>query len=474
MKKIIFLAVLAVFAASCATSRSAQTGTSHNSNSDLVIVEGVWHAAATEAVNLYAVENGALRQIASSAIDPQSRFHFAFVPETEGFYVIGTSHVYTPRMNNNTFYFKPGDRLTVEIEGGGGRMRLLGDGNSPENMELARWNEFIRPLADSRAGNYMRFSQLLEEKADSFRPQFTGNETFNAAFANLRKLDLIQNALLAITSPRSGGHPGPEDFPAFYRNIDLWDITGAELLGHPYGIRILQTQIMALPQTHSGKFTEGQLRDLRRSAESALDVVLPMIQNEVVKGELVALQIARLDTMESYLDFEQRYGQYLVTPSQQERFRAQMKNIPTRNEAGQPAIDFRFPDTEGIERALSDFRGKVVYIDVWATWCGPCLAEVPSLIELEAEYRGRDVVFMGVSVDRGGDHGKWLEMVAEKELKGVQLFAGDRAREVILDPYAITGIPRFILVDRAGNLITSDAPRPSSRTIRPMLNRALE
>ena len=135
---------------------------------------------------------------------------------------------------------------------------------------------------------------------------------------------------------------------------------------------------------------------------------------------------------------------------------------------GQPAPDFTYPDIESQLHSLSDFKGKVVYIDVWATWCGPCLAEQPYLAEIEAEYEGNDnIVFMGVSID--GDKGAWENMVSQKEMSGVQLFADSAWESKIIRDYLISGIPRFILIDADGKIVDPTAYRPSNKKLREQL-----
>jgi thiol-disulfide isomerase/thioredoxin len=132
-----------------------------------------------------------------------------------------------------------------------------------------------------------------------------------------------------------------------------------------------------------------------------------------------------------------------------------LKNIAP----GKTAPDFTYPDVEGNMVSLSDFLGKYVYIDVWATWCGPCKHEIPFLKELDEKYKDRNIVFMSVSIDRAEDKQDWIDMIIEKEMKGIQLFAGSGAP--ISDDYMIKYIPRFILVGPDGKIISNDASRPS-------------
>jgi thiol-disulfide isomerase/thioredoxin len=109
--------------------------------------------------------------------------------------------------------------------------------------------------------------------------------------------------------------------------------------------------------------------------------------------------------------------------------------------------------------ALEDMRGKYVYIDVWATWCGPCKTEIPYLKKLEEEMHDRNIVFVSVSVDDSRED--WENMVRDKELGGIQLFGGAGWNSSITEDYNIRGIPRFILIDRDGMIIDATAPRPS-------------
>ncbi len=125
---------------------------------------------------------------------------------------------------------------------------------------------------------------------------------------------------------------------------------------------------------------------------------------------------------------------------------------------GQPSFAFKFKDINGKEVCLQDLAGKYVYIDCWATWCGPCCAELPYLQKLEHQYKDRNIHFVSISCDR--DKTNWEKMVKKEKLGGIQLHnGGDNS---FLDFYMITGIPRFILLDREGKIIDTNATRPSN------------
>ena len=125
-----------------------------------------------------------------------------------------------------------------------------------------------------------------------------------------------------------------------------------------------------------------------------------------------------------------------------------------------PAFE-NYENNNGDKTSLSDLKGKYVYVDVWATWCGPCKAEIPSLKKVEKAYEGKNIEFLSISVDALKDKEAWKKMIAEKEMGGVQLFATNSWESDFVTNYKINGIPRFILIGPNGNIITPDAPRPS-------------
>lgn len=128
---------------------------------------------------------------------------------------------------------------------------------------------------------------------------------------------------------------------------------------------------------------------------------------------------------------------------------------------GKPSPTFeQLRNYKGGTTSLNDFKGKFVYIDLWATWCKPCLVEIPALKTIEEEYRGKNIEFVSISTDKEKDYNKWKTMVKEKELSGVQLFAGDDNQFAI--DYDVRSIPRFIFIDTEGNIYNANAPRPTA------------
>ncbi len=138
---------------------------------------------------------------------------------------------------------------------------------------------------------------------------------------------------------------------------------------------------------------------------------------------------------------------------------------------GAIAPSFSFPDMNGKMVSLSDFRGKIVYLDVWASWCGPCRREIPAAKELEKQMHGKDVVFLCVSVD--GDEAAWKKIVKEKELTGVHIHSKGDFNSEMTKLYDIRSIPTYIIIDRKGNIWKMGAERPSGNA-KEQLDQALK
>lgn len=141
---------------------------------------------------------------------------------------------------------------------------------------------------------------------------------------------------------------------------------------------------------------------------------------------------------------------------------------------GKPSVIFDYENHKGGKTKLSDLKGKYVYIDLWATWCGPCRAEIPYLQKIEEKYHGKNIEFVSISVDVPKDHDKWKKFVTDKQLGGIQLFSDNEWKSEFVTSYEVTGIPRFILIDPKGNILNSDADRPSSQDLQTQLDALLK
>ena len=139
-------------------------------------------------------------------------------------------------------------------------------------------------------------------------------------------------------------------------------------------------------------------------------------------------------------------------------------------EFGKPSPLFNYENHKGGTTSLESLKGKYVYIDVWATWCGPCRQEIPSLEKIEEQFQGRNIVFVSISVDNITDREKWSRLITEKKMSGIQLLADKEWNSKFIKEYNIMDIPRFILIDMDSNIVNAQAPKPSDPKLIELLN----
>lgn len=121
-------------------------------------------------------------------------------------------------------------------------------------------------------------------------------------------------------------------------------------------------------------------------------------------------------------------------------------------------------DLEGNKVDFSQFRGKYVYIDLWASWCAPCIKEIPHLKKIEHELQNKDVVFLSVSIDTNEQ--AWHAKVKDLDMKGYQVIDLQNDLPKALN---ISGIPFFVIYDKEGKLYKYSAPRPSKPETKKLL-----
>jgi thiol-disulfide isomerase/thioredoxin len=135
---------------------------------------------------------------------------------------------------------------------------------------------------------------------------------------------------------------------------------------------------------------------------------------------------------------------------------------------GDPAIDFTVTNSDRNTTTLSSLKGKVIYIDVWATWCGPCMAEMPNLELLIEKYKEQpELAIVSISVDDRDQI--WLNNLAKRKPEGIQW----HINRINLSAYDVASIPRYILIGKDFKVVDLDAPRPSDASLPALLESLL-
>ena len=138
---------------------------------------------------------------------------------------------------------------------------------------------------------------------------------------------------------------------------------------------------------------------------------------------------------------------------------------------GKPAFAFSLPGVDGKRIRLSDYKGKVVYLDFWAHWCGPCIGEMEAMKHVIPRVGNQpDLVILYVSIDEPKDKEKWLQALQKHTFAGTHLLANGGWKGSTARSYGIDGIPAAYLIDRSGNFYAVDLPQPSADEGKPLAN----
>lgn len=238
------------------------------------------------------------------------------------------------------------------------------------------------------------------------------------------------------------------------------------------------------------------LRDLARETLPHIDspmaalfngtpaIAITACKSKVLRTQLAALRANVKDTALLARCCDATVGAWLKSFNYQERFsegEAELKAVTADfGLGGKYMAEFQshkaaikaapFPagvklcDTDGRAVDFSRFRGRWVYIDMWASWCVPCIKEIPHLKKLEEDLAGRNIAFVSISIDT--DRAAWLKKVAQLGLTGNQLINDDGSLGKALN---VNAIPRFLIYDPDGRLYDDNATRPSDSRTKPAL-----
>jgi thiol-disulfide isomerase/thioredoxin len=143
------------------------------------------------------------------------------------------------------------------------------------------------------------------------------------------------------------------------------------------------------------------------------------------------------------------------------KFGGMLQGARRQKEAIGKPFELEFTDAiKGSTVSIKGLKGKVVVLDFWATWCGPCVAEMPNMKELYAKYKDKGVEFIGISLDRSKEEGgldSLKKFCAEKEITWPQYYQGNYWDSKFSVSWGINSIPCMFVVDADGKLVTVEA-----------------
>ena len=253
---------------------------------------------------------------------------------------------------------------------------------------------------------------------------------------------------------------------AYYSFLKRIDIENEKYLGIPSYLSFIEDYIYYQMQmdTSIEKKDDPFEEELQKSE---------LLKNNAVRNYVVYSSMQKNLNQQGITNFNKYYTYFKQhnTDSIYAKFLAKLYDKKMLLASGKLAPDFTCADSNNIMHSLSDFKGKYVYIDFWATWCGPCRNEAPYFVELYNEYKDKNIEFISISLDN--DPITWKNFINNEKSQILQLIVGKNLNSGVLKKYQINGIPTFVLIDPDGKIINVKAPRPSSNQIKPLLDNLL-
>jgi len=367
-------------------------------------------------------------------------------------------------------YLQPGDQLRLALD-------------------FPRFDETVRYTGRGAAANNYLAQALWRFQGSPARPHPQQQMTPATTPAHMRRVaDAFRRQQRAFLAAYAAAHPLP---PAFQRQAALdIDLERARvLLDYPGYRRAVAKQAAALPAGYYDFLR--QLPRPQLDAQATREPVLrflsayggrllpdgPLRADPAAARRLYALATADLGpgrardwALYQVLTFQLRDNLpavFAAYPAFQAHTRdtfllrtmRQLLLAQQRLQPGQPAPPFTLANHEGRPVSLADFRGKVVYLDFWGTWCAPCRQELPASVRLAQQFAGRGVVFVSVAVN--DPEQKWQQVLAAERLTAlgqVQLRSADAA---VPTAYQVGAYPTYLLIGRDGRIRLAAAPRPS-------------
>lgn len=306
------------------------------------------------------------------------------------------------------------------------------------NLVLKRWEEEMKKIG--------RF-----KTSDNIRP--------SDDFINMKKkrvtLSYLEKAKIEYPQAYALYHPGkkleyPKSLDTLLKAVGDQEIN---LLGYADYLEYLDKNLRY----------QGKLRDLNFDS-SYFDLIVN--SNKPVEVKNAMLYHGMKGMIANYGDSAKRnqlYNRYIGFQKDPFLTRVTSQRLALENSmtTGMPAPLFDSETTAGNKMNWTDFKGKYLVVDVWATWCGPCKQEDPFFQRYADMYSSDKMAFVALSIDDGDNVSRWQYEAGAKSKRVVQLRASDKM--AFMGKYGIESIPRYMLIDPEGRFVATSLPRPSDR-----------
>tara|TARA_R110001606_G_scaffold399174_1_gene581299 strand:+ start:86 stop:1477 length:1392 start_codon:yes stop_codon:yes gene_type:complete len=261
----------------------------------------------------------------------------------------------------------------------------------------------------------------------------------------------------------------PKDYYDFLNNLSF---TEPYLLEVFYYRMFLQSYIEKETKSRIQKLDSLQKQDSDFKFKESLKVIAQLEHDEIRAYSLYNAMM--LSLMDSGVNEFEKYYDYFKRNNKDQHYEEQLQlaiSEKKKIEPGKLAPEIAITDINGKEFLLSNFQGKYVYLDFWATTCPYCIKETDSYVQLYSDYGTNEIEFVSISADL--DENRWKNYVEEHKNVGSILRVENSWDSKAFQSYQINSSPTYVLIDREGKIIDPVAPRPSSKEIRETFDKLL-
>ncbi len=386
--------------------------------------------------------------------------------------------------NSSRIFLKPGQELKIYFTNNEFESTLRFDGtNASDNNYFAEYNRKFDDLmwehdldARKRSGKevYNNYCQQIRSEQETFYRAYTSRNTTSAEFkkwaeAAIKYQEATNMSLLYYRS-QDRMNDGYKSFASRYNKYDTQALIAREYVSFLEN-HIRQTCLRDDPSTRAARETRREHWGIR-GFQVARDQFSGKVRDYMMANILsILIEAEYMGTDKVFNDFNRLCGDAEVRSVMGQRY-GKLKRAFDK----QPPSDAKLEVVKDgsavyLNHILDKYKGKVVYIDFWASWCKPCLAEMSYSSKLHNQYKGKDVVFVYLSSD--ATEGPWRANVAKYQLSGDHYLM---SKELQIDTEAqlnISGIPRYVLVNKEGEVVYKNARRPSDETLPQQIDRLL-
>ncbi len=408
----------------------------------------------------------------NTEVDASGQFKIELDVQTPSYYLL------TYNRRRFTFFLHPNDRLHITFKSNGidGSIKFEGEGAVPNNyLQKKNFVELTRKIYDKTyfGMTYKEFitkSDAYKAKIGQALEDFKANEDTKkyARFIELEEADIYAKwATLHVKYAPYRAFYNKKNPKEVWATVDMetlkaMNVNQAQLLASKtyrdflkhYASMLTDHQLVTTASEGTRYTEEGLVNAMYLNANQFFSdpEIVEYIKTRVIYDHITKKGINGIEP--AIVDFDKTV--------KKTNYRGYIKSNVDKwahLRTGAEAPDFTGMTNDGKTVKLSDLKGQFVYIDVWATWCGPCRREIPNLEKAYEAYHDKGIAFMSVSIDK--DKKRWEQFLQDNNMVGNQIYTPGGWGAPINKQYNITGIPRFLLVDKEGKIITVNAPRPS-------------